>query len=268
MPRGEQVGYGVRAAMSRDAVIATLAIGWADGYPQQAQGVADALVRGRRAPILAISANSTMLDVSGTRDVAIDDETRRERLIVPLEKQDLARPARGRSVAQRQDGLVATADGKVRQNEILRDRRRGVRRFIEAARSFIRMLVSHIETEDSLLFRIGNEVLDDEDKAELMEAFKKFNGEIGVRPVAEHAQALEVGAVALGRLKRQAVAPYQLRQLQGGHRRSRNQAHEIALTQRRRDLQREENQQESTHGRGHPERSNRLSTASTEAYNA
>jgi alanine racemase len=74
VPCGEQVGYGVRAPLGQDAHIATLAIGWADGYPQPAQGSAHALVGGRRCPVLAISANSTMLDVSMAGDVAVEDE--------------------------------------------------------------------------------------------------------------------------------------------------------------------------------------------------
>ncbi|HXG94569.1 MAG TPA: hemerythrin domain-containing protein [Blastocatellia bacterium] len=60
------------------------------------------------------------------------------------------------------------------------------RRFVEAARTLIRMLVGHIETEDSILFRIGDEVLDDNDKAALIEGFNRFHGEIGIRPMAEY----------------------------------------------------------------------------------
>jgi len=74
VPRGEQVGYGVRAPLEREATIATLAVGWADGYPQAAQGSAHALLRGRRCPILAISANSTMVDATAAGAAAIDDE--------------------------------------------------------------------------------------------------------------------------------------------------------------------------------------------------
>lgn len=71
---GDRVGYGVRTPLGHPALIATLAVGWADGYPQNAQGMAHVLVRGRRCPVLAVSANSTMVDVTGTGDAAIDDE--------------------------------------------------------------------------------------------------------------------------------------------------------------------------------------------------
>lgn len=69
VPRGEQVGYGVRQALERDTPVATLAVGWADGYPQTIQGSGHLLLRGRRCPVLAVSANATMVDVTGLGDV-------------------------------------------------------------------------------------------------------------------------------------------------------------------------------------------------------
>lgn len=60
------------------------------------------------------------------------------------------------------------------------------RRFVEAARSYIRMLVAHMETEDSLLFRLADEVLDEEDRDELMESFKNFQSQVGLRPLEEY----------------------------------------------------------------------------------
>lgn len=74
VPRGEYVGYGPRPVLERDTPIATLALGWADGYPQTLQGTGHALLRGRRCPVLAISANSTMVDLTGVAGVAIGDE--------------------------------------------------------------------------------------------------------------------------------------------------------------------------------------------------
>jgi alanine racemase len=75
VPAGEQVGYGVRAPLARDTSVATLAVGWADGYHQALGGVGHVLLRGRRCPILAMSANSTLVDLSGgAADVAIGDE--------------------------------------------------------------------------------------------------------------------------------------------------------------------------------------------------
>ena len=53
VPRGECVGYGPRPMLDRDTPIATLAVGWADGYPQTLQNVGHVLLRGRRCPVLA-----------------------------------------------------------------------------------------------------------------------------------------------------------------------------------------------------------------------
>jgi alanine racemase len=66
VPAGEQVGYGPRPPLPSPLRIATLSVGWADGYAQTLAGVGHVLIGGRRCPILAISANSTMVDVSGT----------------------------------------------------------------------------------------------------------------------------------------------------------------------------------------------------------
>ncbi|MBI2205334.1 MAG: alanine racemase [Candidatus Rokubacteria bacterium] len=74
VPPGEQVGYGPRAALDRELRVATLAVGWADGYAQTLQGVGHVVLRGRRVPILAMSANSTMVDLTGAGDVRVGDE--------------------------------------------------------------------------------------------------------------------------------------------------------------------------------------------------
>jgi alanine racemase len=74
VPAGEQVGYGVRPPLVRDTIVATLAVGWADGYHQTLGGVGHVLLRGRRAPIIAMSANSTLVDLTTVPDVAPNDE--------------------------------------------------------------------------------------------------------------------------------------------------------------------------------------------------
>ncbi|HSB11023.1 MAG TPA: hemerythrin domain-containing protein [Blastocatellia bacterium] len=52
-------------------------------------------------------------------------------------------------------------------------------RFVEAAQAFLRLLVGHIEKEDSILFRIGDEVLDDDEKSALVESFKQADTALG-----------------------------------------------------------------------------------------
>jgi len=49
------------------------------------------------------------------------------------------------------------------------------RRFVEAGRAFLILLTGHIEKEDSILFRIADEVLDEEQKAKLTEDFKQLD---------------------------------------------------------------------------------------------
>jgi hemerythrin-like domain-containing protein len=51
-------------------------------------------------------------------------------------------------------------------------------RFVESARAYLRLLVGHIEKEDSILFRLGDEILDEQDKAVLAENFKQFDSEL------------------------------------------------------------------------------------------
>ncbi len=74
VPRGERIGYGPRPALERETPVATLAVGWADGYPQTLQGSGHVLLHGRRCPTVAISANSTMVDLTGVAGVVIGDE--------------------------------------------------------------------------------------------------------------------------------------------------------------------------------------------------
>jgi hemerythrin-like domain-containing protein len=58
-------------------------------------------------------------------------------------------------------------------------------RFVESARAYVRLLVGHIEKEDGILFRLGDEILDDDDKAALSEGFKKFDSDQGGRTTHE-----------------------------------------------------------------------------------
>jgi hemerythrin-like domain-containing protein len=58
-------------------------------------------------------------------------------------------------------------------------------RFVEAARAYLGLLVEHIEKEDSILFPLGDEILDDEDKAALTESFKQVDSDLGGRTPQE-----------------------------------------------------------------------------------
>jgi hemerythrin-like domain-containing protein len=50
--------------------------------------------------------------------------------------------------------------------------------FVRAARRYSEHLIRHMEKEESLLFRIADEILDDEDKTALAEAFKQADGQL------------------------------------------------------------------------------------------
>jgi hemerythrin-like domain-containing protein len=63
-----------------------------------------------------------------------------------------------------------------------------VQRFVEASQSYLRLLVSHIEKEDSVLFRIGDELLDDEEKVALAASFRQVDSALGGRTLADFEQ--------------------------------------------------------------------------------
>ncbi len=63
VPRGEQIGYGWRPPLTAPTRIATLTMGWADGYPAGMSQGGDVLIQGRRCPVMAVSANSTLVDL-------------------------------------------------------------------------------------------------------------------------------------------------------------------------------------------------------------
>jgi alanine racemase len=74
--RGETVGYGRRAIMSRDSRIATIRIGYADGLPRSlGNGKGSVMINGKHCPIAGnICMDMTMVDITEYPDVSIDDE--------------------------------------------------------------------------------------------------------------------------------------------------------------------------------------------------
>ncbi|HEY0527526.1 MAG TPA: alanine racemase [Gemmatimonadaceae bacterium] len=62
---GDTVSYDATLRVDRESLIATLAIGYADGYPRALSGVGTALVRGSFAPIAGrVTMDMTMIDVT------------------------------------------------------------------------------------------------------------------------------------------------------------------------------------------------------------
>jgi hemerythrin-like domain-containing protein len=60
--------------------------------------------------------------------------------------------------------------------------------FVEAARRYTDHLIGHIEKEEGILFRIADEMLGDEDKQSLAEAFTRAESEFGLSAVEEYEQ--------------------------------------------------------------------------------
>lgn len=71
----ESVGYGRRWRAARGALIATLPVGYADGYLRVLGGRAEALIGGARVPVIgAVSMNQTALDLGPEGHAEVGDE--------------------------------------------------------------------------------------------------------------------------------------------------------------------------------------------------
>src|SRR4029077_20813945 len=57
LPKGERLSYGHRYELARDAMVATVPVGYADGYPRALYSKADVLIRGERC---RVAGNVTM----------------------------------------------------------------------------------------------------------------------------------------------------------------------------------------------------------------
>ena len=74
IPAGEEVSYGGTYTTSRETVVATVPVGYADGYRRSLSGKFYALVQGRKAPIIGrICMDQMMLDVTGIPNVNVGD---------------------------------------------------------------------------------------------------------------------------------------------------------------------------------------------------
>ena len=75
LPAGEAIGYGLRFRTDRDTRIATLGIGYGDGWPRVHANNGWVLVRGRRAPVVgAVSMDGLTVDLAGIDGVTYADE--------------------------------------------------------------------------------------------------------------------------------------------------------------------------------------------------
>ena len=75
LPAGHGIGYGTTFHTKRPSRIATLPVGYADGYDRQLSNNADVLVRGKRAPVVGrVSMDLLTIDVTDMPDARLGDE--------------------------------------------------------------------------------------------------------------------------------------------------------------------------------------------------
>lgn len=74
-PAGKPVGYGGKYTPSEDILLATIGVGYADGYPWALSNKSEVLIRGQRAPVVGrVCMDALMVDVSRIPDVVKGDE--------------------------------------------------------------------------------------------------------------------------------------------------------------------------------------------------
>lgn len=75
VPKGFPVSYGRTFVTDRKSLIATIPIGYGDGYLRSFSGKADVLVKGKRAPVIGrVCMDLTMVDVTDIPDVKMGDD--------------------------------------------------------------------------------------------------------------------------------------------------------------------------------------------------
>ena len=76
LPAGHGISYGRQFVTTKPTRVATVGIGYGDGYPRQVSGNgADVWIRGRRLPILGrVTMDQLMVDVTAAEDVTEGDE--------------------------------------------------------------------------------------------------------------------------------------------------------------------------------------------------
>ena len=99
VPPGETIGYGCTFEASRRSLIATVPVGYHDGYMRGFSNRAHVIVRGMYAPVVGrISMDLTLIDVTDVGGVEIDDQVtllgwNRDNTELKIRAEDLARIA-------------------------------------------------------------------------------------------------------------------------------------------------------------------------------
>jgi alanine racemase len=99
VPPGETIGYGCTFEASRRSLIATLPVGYHDGYMRGLSNRSHVIVRGMYAPVVGrISMDLTLIDVTNVAGVELDDQVtllgwNRQQPELNISAEDLARIA-------------------------------------------------------------------------------------------------------------------------------------------------------------------------------
>ena len=99
VPAGETIGYGCTFEASRRSLIATLPVGYHDGYMRGLSNRAHVIVRGIYAPVVGrVSMDLTLIDVTNVPDIKLDEQVtllgwNRQQPELKIPAEDLARIA-------------------------------------------------------------------------------------------------------------------------------------------------------------------------------
>ena len=75
LPAGREISYGGTFVTTKETVVATIPVGYADGYRRSLSGKFYVLIRGKKAPILGrICMDQLMVDVTDIPDTAVNDK--------------------------------------------------------------------------------------------------------------------------------------------------------------------------------------------------
>lgn len=75
VPSGSPISYGRTFTTQKETLVATLPVGYADGYSRLLSGRGEVLIKGHRVPLIGrVCMDMCMVDVSGVEDVQPGDE--------------------------------------------------------------------------------------------------------------------------------------------------------------------------------------------------
>ena len=75
LPAGKTVSYGATYKTERNTLVATLPVGYADGYPRALSGKGEVIIHGVRCPIIGrVCMDQMMVDISAVPQAKIEDE--------------------------------------------------------------------------------------------------------------------------------------------------------------------------------------------------